>query len=101
LEAQRTMGDAIQRELEAKEKFEAARPAVKGTHAAAKRLLGAAGATGPAPATELKGEATIQNSLSISLDPGLIAKEVRNQLNASGNLRADTGVSMPSSILPR
>jgi hypothetical protein len=52
--------------------------------------------------TELRGAATIQNSLSITLDPGLIAKEVRNQLNAGGNLRADTGVSMsPSSILPR
>jgi hypothetical protein len=101
LEAQRTMGDAIQKELEAKEKFEAARP-VRGGHAYQKQLLGLTGATGPAgPAAELKGEATIKNSLSISLDPGLIAKEVRNQLNAGGNLRGDTGVSMtPANTLP-
>jgi hypothetical protein len=52
--------------------------------------------------TELRGAATIKNSLSISLDPGLIAKEIRSQLDAGGNLRGDTGVSMnPSSILPR
>jgi hypothetical protein len=48
--------------------------------------------------TELRGAATIKNSLAISLDPGLIAKEVRSQLDALGNLRAaDTG----SSALPR
>jgi hypothetical protein len=51
--------------------------------------------------TELKGEAVIRNSLSISLDPGLIAKEIRSQLDAGGNLRADTGVSMPRLALPR
>jgi hypothetical protein len=45
---------------------------------------------------ELRGAATIKNSLAITLDPGLIAKEVRSQLDASGNLRgagADTGKS--------
>jgi hypothetical protein len=51
--------------------------------------------------TELRGAATITNSLAISLDPGLIAKEIRSQLDAGGNLRADTGVSMPRSALPR
>jgi TP901 family phage tail tape measure protein len=53
-------------------------------------------------AFRLEGAATIKNSLSISLDPGIIAKEIRNQLDAGGNLRADTGVSMsPSNTLPR
>ena len=100
LEAQRTMGNAIQKELEAKEKFEAGRaPVSLGMHAGQRHLLGPAGAAGPA--AELKGQATITNRLSISLDPGLIAKEVRSQLDAGGNLRADTGVSMPSSALPR
>jgi len=54
-----------------------------------------------AGATRLTGEATIKNSLAITLDPGLIAKEVRNQMDAGGALRADTGVSMPREALPR
>jgi len=49
--------------------------------------------------TELRGLATISNSLQIDLAPGLIAKEVRNAIAAEGNLRADTGVSMPPSML--
>jgi TP901 family phage tail tape measure protein len=53
-------------------------------------------------ATTLKGEATIKNSLAITLDPGLISKEIRSQLDAGGNLRAaPTGVSMPREGLPR
>jgi hypothetical protein len=52
--------------------------------------------------TELRGAATITNRVAIDLAPGLIAKEVQNAIQAGGNLRGDTGVSMnPSSILPR
>ena len=51
--------------------------------------------------TELKGAATIMNTLKIELDPGLIAREVRTAIAARGNLRSDTGVSMPQSMLPR
>ncbi|MGB6177200.1 MAG: phage tail tape measure protein [Methylocella sp.] len=67
----------------------------------------AAGGFTPSPGglgnyTELRGSATVTNSLSISLDPGLIAKQVHSALAADGNLRGDTGVSMsPSSMLPR
>jgi hypothetical protein len=111
-EAQRVLGNAMQKELEAKEKFEAARPigpispGILGSGTLFPRQGVPSGALSPFSmenaAHELKGEATIKNSLSISLDPGLIAKEVKNQLTAGGNLRGDTGVSMsPSSILPR
>ena len=94
--AEYALGEAIKTELAAKEKFEAGRaPVSLGMHAGQRHLLGPAGAAGPA--AELKGQATITNRLSISLDPGLIAKEVRSQLDAGGNLRADTGVSMSPS----
>jgi hypothetical protein len=45
--------------------------------------------------TELKGAANIGVRVDVGFDPGLIAKTVSQTINAGGNLRADTGVSMP------
>ena len=100
-DARLALTNAMERELEAKQKFEASRPPVSlGMHAGQRHILG--GAAEPAAPARLEGAATIKNSFAITLDPGLIAKEVRSQLSADGNLRADTGISMnPSSILPR
>jgi hypothetical protein len=49
--------------------------------------------------TELRGAATITNRVEVDLAPGLVDKAVRNAISAGGNLRADTGVSMPPSML--
>jgi hypothetical protein len=51
---------------------------------------------------KLKGAAMITNRIEVDLSPDLVARIVRNSVDASGNLRGDTGVSMsPSNTLPR
>ena len=52
--------------------------------------------------TELKGAADVTVKVGVDLSPGLVEKAVNQAIDARGNMRVgDTGVSMPTSLLPR
>jgi hypothetical protein len=111
LEEQRRLGNAMQNELAEQEKYTAGRPIGpmspdllnagrlyprSGTPSGALSPMGYEGV----PTARLEGQAVITNKIEVDLSPGLVERTVRQAISASGNLRSDTGVSMPQSMMP-
>jgi hypothetical protein len=63
-----------------------------------------AGAFSPVPGGlgpfRLEGAADVKVTVAVDLPPDLIARRVDQAVTARGNMRSDTGMSMPRSIMP-